>query len=130
MYGWTCAIRPGRRLADGGRSGPTASSKDVCWLNITYKRLACSDAHAHTRTYPIAASHVRTCSYLESLLTHAILVRVACGFNAVRCRKRIPGSGTCRGRSAVAKACDLQCQRPLQGLQKNCTGIFRSTGVA
>ena len=37
--------------------------------------------------------------------------------------------GTCRWRSAVVEACDLQCRRPPQGLQRNCTGIFSSSGV-
>ena len=37
--------------------------------------------------------------------------------------------GTCRWRSAVVEACDLRCRRPPQGLQRNCTGIFSSSGV-
>ncbi len=47
----------------------------------------------------------------------------------VRFIKNVP-FGTCRGRSVVVKACDLQCRRPPQGLPKICTGIFWSSGVA
>ena len=44
--------------------------------------------------------------------------------------ERMSRLGTCRGRSAVVEAYDLQCRRPPQGLQRNCTGIFTSSGVA
>ena len=42
----------------------------------------------------------------------------------VHFKKNVP-LGTCSGRPVVVKACDLQCRRLPQGLQRNCTGIFR-----
>ena len=44
--------------------------------------------------------------------------------------ERMSGLGTCCGRSAIVKACDLQCRCLHQWLQRNCIGIFRSSGMA
>ena len=75
----------------------------------------------------ITANEVAKCNSKECLTLDKMMEATAV-IQSVP--ERMSHLGTCRGRSAVVKACDMQCRRPPQGLPRNCTRIFSSSGVA